>query len=55
MNVPALIVGLYPPAIRQRWGTEITQEVAHSGLRSWPDAVIGAARLWLQGRVARNH
>lgn len=47
MNVPALIVGLYPPAIRQRWGSEMTREVATSGPRSWLDTVIGAARLWM--------
>jgi hypothetical protein len=47
VNVPALIVGLYPPAIRQRWGNEMTREVATSGPRSWLDTVIGAARLWM--------
>jgi hypothetical protein len=46
MNVPALIAGLYPPGVRQRWGTEMAREVAACGPRSWPDTVIGAVRLW---------
>lgn len=46
MNVPTLIVSLYPPGVRQRWGTEMAREVAASGPRSWPDTVIGAVRLW---------
>lgn len=46
MNVPALIVSLYPPGVRQRWGTEMAREVAASGPRSWPDTAIGAVRLW---------
>ena len=46
MNVPAFIVSLYPPGVRQRWGTEMAREVAASGPRSWPDTVIGAVRLW---------
>ncbi|MDQ2813950.1 MAG: hypothetical protein M3Z75_19310 [Actinomycetota bacterium] len=46
MNVPALIVGLYPPGVRQRWGSEMAREVAASGPRSWPDTAAGAVRLW---------
>jgi hypothetical protein len=46
MNVPVLIVSLYPPGVRQRWGTEMAQEVASSGPCSWPDTVIGAVLLW---------
>jgi hypothetical protein len=41
------MTGLYPPGIRQRWGAEISREVAESGVRSWPDTVVGAIRLWL--------
>ncbi|MFC4050027.1 hypothetical protein ACFOY4_10060 [Actinomadura syzygii] len=47
MSAATLITGLYPPAVRQRWGTEISREVAEAGIRCWPDAVAGAARLWL--------
>jgi hypothetical protein len=47
MRASALITGLYPPAVRERWGAEIGHEVARSGIRSWPDTLAGAARLWL--------
>ncbi|MER7273991.1 hypothetical protein ABT369_06035 [Dactylosporangium sp. NPDC000244] len=47
MSAPALIVALYPPAVRERWGDEIGREIAERGARSWPDAIGGAARLWL--------
>jgi hypothetical protein len=47
MTVPALLVALYPPAVRQRWGADLARAVAESGPRSWPDTLRGAARLWL--------
>jgi hypothetical protein len=47
MRAAALITRLYPPAVRERWGAEISREIAESGVRSWPDALAGAARLWL--------
>jgi hypothetical protein len=47
MRVAALITGLYPPAVRERWGAEISQDVAETGIRSWPDTLAGAVRLWL--------
>lgn len=47
MRAATLITGLYPPAVRQRWGTEISLEVSEAGFRCWPDAAAGAARLWL--------
>ena len=47
MNVPALLVGLYPPAIRQRWGREIARDVRLAGPRSWLDTAMGATRLWV--------
>jgi hypothetical protein len=47
MKAAALITGLYPPAVRERWGAEIGHQVAETGIRSWPDALAGAARLWL--------
>jgi hypothetical protein len=47
MRASALIAGLYPPAVRERWGAEIRHEVSESGIRSWPDTVAGAVRLWL--------
>jgi hypothetical protein len=47
MRASALLAGLYPPAVRERWGAEISDQVAESGIRSWPDTVTQAARLWL--------
>lgn len=48
MSVPTLLVALYPPAVRQRWGDELAREITGSGPRSWPDTVRGAVRLWLR-------
>ncbi len=47
MRPSALMAALYPPAVRERWGTEISRQVSESGIRSWPDAMLGAVRLWL--------
>ena len=48
MNVPAHLVRLYPPGIRERWGSEIVHEAQLAGPRSWFDTAAGAARLWLR-------
>lgn len=48
MRPSALMAALYPPAVRERWGAEISREVSESGIRSWPDTLLGAARLWLR-------
>ncbi|GAA2372793.1 hypothetical protein [Dactylosporangium salmoneum] len=50
MSAPEIIVALYPPAVRERWGAEIGREVAERGARTWADAVAGAVRLWLHPR-----
>jgi hypothetical protein len=47
MSAATLLTRLYPPAVRERWGADIRHEVAAAGLRSWPDTLAGAARLWL--------
>ncbi|WBO64599.1 hypothetical protein [Streptomyces camelliae] len=47
MSAATLLTGLYPPAVRERWGADIRSEVSASGVRSWPDTVAGAVRLWL--------
>jgi hypothetical protein len=47
MNAATLLTRLYPPAVRERWGEDIGHEVSASGIRSWPDTLAGAARLWL--------
>lgn len=48
MNVPALLVRLYPPAIRDRWGPEIVSEAHRAGPRAWFDTAAGATKLWLR-------
>jgi hypothetical protein len=47
MNAATLLIRLYPPAVCERWGEDIRHEVSASGIRSWPDTLVGAARLWL--------
>ncbi|GAA3214478.1 hypothetical protein ACFO1B_12645 [Dactylosporangium siamense] len=47
MSAATMFTRLYPPAVRERWGAEIGREVASSGIRSWPDTLVGAGRLWL--------
>jgi hypothetical protein len=47
MNAAGLLVALYPPAVRERWGADIRHDLADAGMRAWPDTVRGAARLWL--------
>ena len=48
MNVPAILVGLYPPAIRQRWGREMVRDVRQAGPRSWLDTAVWATKLWMR-------
>ncbi|MEU1599165.1 hypothetical protein ABZ468_41760 [Streptomyces sp. NPDC005708] len=47
MNAAPLLTRLYPPAVRERWGEDISNAVSACGIRSWPDTLTGAARLWL--------
>jgi hypothetical protein len=47
MRAATLLTRLYPPAVRDRWGAEISHEVSASGIRTLPDTLVGAARLWL--------
>lgn len=48
MSAATLLARLYPPAVRERWGVDISREVTAAGIRSWPDTLAGAVRLWLQ-------
>jgi hypothetical protein len=48
MTAAAVLVALYPPGVRDRWGSELRTQVAESGMRGWPDTVAGAIRLWLR-------
>ena len=47
MSAATLLTGLFPPAVRDRWGADLRDEVDSAGVRSWPDTLVGAARLWL--------
>jgi hypothetical protein len=46
MIAPVILVALYPPPVRDRWGDDLAREVAAGGPRSWFDTAAGAARLW---------
>lgn len=48
MSASAVLVRLYPPAIRERWGSDIADEVDRAGPRSWFDTAVGAGKLWLR-------
>lgn len=47
MSAASFLAGLYPPPVRERWGGEMSRDIAAAGVRCWPDTVAGAARLWL--------
>ncbi len=47
MSMAEILSGLYPPAIRERWGEDISREVSTAGVRAWPNTLVGAVRLWL--------
>ncbi|BCJ39109.1 hypothetical protein Athai_66120 [Actinocatenispora thailandica] len=47
MSAATLLTRLYPPAVQERWGADISHEVSTAGIRSWPDTLVGAVRLWL--------
>ncbi len=47
MTVAAAIVALYPPAVRERWGRELHEQLAAVGPRAWPDSTAQALRLWI--------
>ncbi|MFC0432254.1 hypothetical protein [Kutzneria buriramensis] len=42
-----MLIRLYPPAIRERWGSDIADEVDRAGPRSWFNTAVGAGKLWL--------
>jgi hypothetical protein len=46
VNTTALLVALYPPPVRERWGDDLSREIASGGPRSWPDTIVGAVWLW---------
>jgi hypothetical protein len=46
MSVTRALVGLYPPAVRARWGPELEEEARRDGPRGWPDLAVNLIRLW---------
>jgi hypothetical protein len=46
MIATAVLIALYPPPVRERWGDDLAAEIAAGGPRSWLDTAVGAARLW---------
>ena len=51
MTASALLVNLYPPAVRERWGTEIRREVIEGGVRSWPACLPILGRVTATGNA----
>ena len=46
VNATALLVALYPPPVRERWGDGLSREIASGGPRAWPDTIVGAVSMW---------
>ncbi|MFC0039184.1 hypothetical protein [Actinomadura rayongensis] len=51
MTPARLLAALYPPPVRERWGPGLEDEIRAAGRRSWPDALLRAADLWLHPAV----
>lgn len=50
-NGGRVLVALYPPAFRDRWGRELTDEVERTGWRSWPRLLVAVAAMWLHPAI----
>ncbi|GAA0946986.1 hypothetical protein GCM10009554_43390 [Kribbella koreensis] len=46
MSITRALVGLYPSAVRERWGPELEEEARRDGWRGWPDLTVNLIRLW---------
>jgi hypothetical protein len=51
MTVAHSLVGLFPRAVRERWGSELADETRSAGWRAWPDLVINLAALWIHPAI----
>jgi hypothetical protein len=51
MRPARLLAALYPAPVRGRWGPGVEDEIRAAGRRSWPDALLRAADLWLPPAV----
>lgn len=47
MTAARVLVALYPPPVRDRWGNDLAAHVTRAGSRSWVNTVTGAVDLWL--------
>lgn len=47
MIAARVLVALYPPPVRDRWGNDLAAHITRAGSRSWVNTVTGAADLWL--------
>ncbi|GAA3584891.1 hypothetical protein [Kribbella ginsengisoli] len=51
MSVTRALVGLYPPAVRERWGPELEEEACRDGWRGWPDLTVNLLGLWMHPAI----
>jgi hypothetical protein len=51
MTASRLLLRLYPPAFRERWGEDLCAEADRAGWRYWPNLVTGALDLWLHPAI----
>ena len=51
MRFAPLIARMYPSSVRQRWGSELLDEIEAAGWRGLPNALVGVADLWLHPAV----
>lgn len=47
MSLASALLTLYPRPIRERWGADLRAEIQAGGWRTVPNALAGAAGLWL--------
>jgi hypothetical protein len=46
MSLTRALVGLYPAAVRERWGPELEEAAQRDGWRGWPDLTVNLIRFW---------
>jgi hypothetical protein len=51
VNIGRALVGLYPRAIRDRWGPEFEDQATSEGWRSWPGLLVTLAGLWMHPAI----
>ncbi|MDX6260887.1 MAG: hypothetical protein QOH84_2575, partial [Kribbellaceae bacterium] len=51
MSIARTLVGLYPRAVRDRWGPELEDQAAADGCRSWPGLLAAMVGLWMHPAI----